>query len=232
MGIFSIAKRGGSGRGAVRWAICISIMLLLASLILSGCKSTDKASNTAVSVTNGNSSTATEPSSVVVKTRAYDPSVSIAVPEGLWKADLETIDGKKIKLSDYAGKVVILNLWATWCQPCRVETPDLIELSGEYKDKGVQVIGIATQENESQGGIQGVKDFARGYKIPYEMVYTDGTFTGPLVQLVNGRAVIPQSFVLSKSGKFVAHFSGFSPTQTPPKLRAVIDQAVAETPQG
>jgi thiol-disulfide isomerase/thioredoxin len=163
---------------------------------------------------------------------AYDPAVFINMPDSLRDAELPTIGGKTIKLADYTGKVVILNLWATWCGPCREETPELIDLSKEYKDKGVQFIGIATKENESQNGIEGVKLFARGYQVPYEMVFTDGNFAGPLVQLVHGPASIPQSWVISRSGKFVAHFSGFNPTVTPSKLKAVIDQAVTESPAG
>jgi peroxiredoxin len=153
------------------------------------------------------------------------------MPAVLRDARLETVDGKTIKLSDFAGKVVVLNLWATWCMPCRQETPELIDMSKEFSDKGVAFIGIATSENESQNGVEGVKNFVRGYKVPYDMVYTDSSFSGPLQELVRARAVIPQSFVISKDGRFVAHFQGFNPQQTPTKLRAVIEQATEEAPQ-
>src|SRR6185295_16534859 len=72
-----------------------------------------------------------------------------AAPEFL----LREINGKDIHLSDYRGKVVVLNFWATWCGPCKKEIPDFIELQGEYGKDGLQFLGISLD----QGGADAVK---------------------------------------------------------------------------
>lgn len=214
----------------VRITASLAVLGLLAAFAETSCREQSQSNGNSIASNQSPQTQSSKPANGPL--RAYDPAVFVAMPDTLRDAELPTIGGKTIKLADYSGKVVILNLWATWCGPCREETPELIGLSQEYKDKGVQFIGIATKENESQNGIEGVKLFARGYQVPYEMVFTDGHFAGPLVQLVHGPASIPQSWVISRSGKFVAHFSGFNPTVTPTKLKAVIDQAVSESPEG
>ena len=60
--------------------------------------------------------------------------------------ELKGIDGKTYKLSDFRGKVVVLNFWATWCPPCRKELPEYAEIQKEYADQGVQFIGIAVDD--------------------------------------------------------------------------------------
>src|SRR6266403_1287883 len=151
----------------------LAILALLAALGVSGCRREPEANvNSIAKAPQPPQPEKGKPANGSVL--AYDPAVFISMPDSLRDAELPTIGGKTIKLADYSGKVVILNLWATWCGPCREETPELIDLSREYKDKGVQFIGITTKENESQNGIEGVKLFARGYQDPYGMVFTDG----------------------------------------------------------
>jgi thiol-disulfide isomerase/thioredoxin len=137
------------------------------------------------------------------------------------KKSLTTITGKPLKLSDYTGKVMVLNLWASWCGPCRIETPELVKLSDEYKSKGVEVIGVTTQENDPDLGA--IKNFVQEQKVPYNVVYTENALVMPLLE---GRNSIPQSFVISRDGHILKHFIGFSPAQTPAMLRAAIDAAL------
>jgi peroxiredoxin len=87
------------------------------------------------------------------------------------------------------------------------------------------VIGVATafQEDEAQ-----VKDFVQEQKIPYKVVFDDGSLEAPLVQLTNARSVIPQSFVISRDGKIVKHFTGFSPGSTPQLMRNAIEDALGD----
>jgi len=61
---------------------------------------------------------------------------------------LKTLQGRKLTLSAYRGKVVLLNFWATWCPPCRAEMPDLIKMQREYRSKGLQVIGVTYPPEE------------------------------------------------------------------------------------
>jgi thiol-disulfide isomerase/thioredoxin len=223
--------RGNRSIGFLRLISSVSLFGCLV-LVLSNCNGTERtkdASAPAGKATAG-APTSADGTSAPAKPAAYNRANAIVMPTSLSDAPLKTIDGKELKLSDYAGKVVVLNLWATWCGPCRLETPDLIDLSNEYKDRGVEVIGIATRENEMRSsGIEGVREFVTGYKVPYPMVFADDSFAGPLISIVKGNEVIPQSFIVGRDGKLVAHFRGYNPSLTPPKLRAVIDQAVSES---
>lgn len=173
--------------------------------------------------TSGVKSTATKPLS------GNNPAVPMAfvpIPAELRDASLQTLDGGSLKLSDYADKVVVLNMWATWCGPCRMEMPELIKMSNEYKSRGLVVLGLTTSYNEQRGGQQGVRDYVREHNVPYQIIWDDGSLAGPLVQAVQGRQVIPQSFVISRDGKIIRHFSGFRPDQTPQLMREAIEEAL------
>jgi hypothetical protein len=105
-----------------------------------------------------------------------------------------------------------------------VETPELIKMSQEFKSRGVEFIGLTTKGNDPD--IEPVKDFVSEQQVPYKTVWDDGSFATPLTQAVRARAVIPQSFVLLRSGGIYKHFEGFNQTQTPRLLREAIEQAL------
>jgi thiol-disulfide isomerase/thioredoxin len=137
--------------------------------------------------------------------------------------ELKDLDGKAFKLSDYSGKVVIVNLWATWCGPCRVEIPELIKLSDEYKSRGVELIGMTNEDPTEDDAL--VRDFVKKQEITYRIVWGNQNFELGLMQ-GNVKNVIPQSFVITGDGRVVAHMTGFNPTTTPQKLRQAVEQAL------
>lgn len=153
------------------------------------------------------------------------PVAMVPLPLGLRETLVQTIDGESLKLSDYADKVIVLNIWATWCGPCRLEMPELIKISNEYKTRGLVVFGIATTYNE-QNDPQRVKNFVKAQGVPYRIIWDDGTLAQPLVQAVQGRSVIPQSFVISRDGRIVKYFSGFNVYQTPQLMREAIEESL------
>ena len=153
------------------------------------------------------------------------PVTSVALPSNVRDTTFKTLDGDSAKLSDYANKVLVVNLWATWCGPCRSEMPELVKMSNEYKARGLVVLGLATTYNE-QNDPGRVKEFVKEQNIPYKIIWDDGTLAAPLVQAVQGRSVIPQSFVISRDGNIVKHFSGFSPVSTPKLMRDAIEEAL------
>lgn len=100
--------------------------------------------------------------SVVVLAGVVHASAQQTAPE----LSLKDIDGKTVKLSDYSGKVVLLNFWATWCAPCRTEIPDLIKTQREYQSQGLRIIGITYPPEDGSE----VRRFVRELKINYPVV--------------------------------------------------------------
>lgn len=163
-----------------------------------------------------------------VATNVVPPAVT-AVPlsEDIRQTKVKTIDGGSLKLADFKNKVLVVNIWATWCGPCRMEMPDLVKLNKEYKSRGLVVLGLATTYNE-QDDVSRVKEFIKTQKVDYKILWDDGSLAQPLVQSVNGRGVIPQSFVISRDGKIVKHFQGFNAMSTPALMRQAVEDALAD----
>lgn len=153
------------------------------------------------------------------------PLVTTPLPAAVMNTELKALDGSTFKLADYRGKVVLVNLWATWCPPCRSEIPDLIKVSQEFKAKGVEIVGLTSEDPESNE--EKVKDFVREYKITYKIGWGDQSF---VIALMQGqvRNNIPQSFIISRDGRVLKKFVGFSPLETPLKLRQALEDAVNE----
>lgn len=155
------------------------------------------------------------------------PSGPVQLSQEIRDTSVKTLDGGSLKLSDYDNKVLVVNLWATWCGPCRQEMPDLVKLNKEYKSRGLVVLGLATSYNE-RNDPEHVKEFVKSQNVTYKILWDDGALAGPLVQSVNGRSVIPQSFVISRDGKIVKHFSGFNALSTPTLMRQAVEEALTD----
>jgi thiol-disulfide isomerase/thioredoxin len=115
---------------------------------------------------------------------------------------LASTGDKNIKLSDYRGKVVILDFWATWCPPCRRGIPDLIEIQKEYGND-VVVIGISMDTDSKSDVIP----FIQKMGINYHVAYADAG----VVQSYGGVESIPTSFVIDKNGNIVDNHIGLVP---------------------
>ena len=126
--------------------------------------------------------------------------------------------GKEITLSDYAGKVVILDFWATWCGPCRMSIPDLVSIQSKYKDDLV-VIGISLDDNGTQTNIPSVVE---SLGINYPVVF--GT-----MQVVNDYGninAIPTSFIIDQSGNIIKTYVGLVPKETiEDELKKLLDKS-------
>lgn len=126
-------------------------------------------------------------------------------PYGSYDFSLTSIDGEPVKLSDYQGKVVLVNFWATWCGPCVVETPSLVRMYNKYKSKGFAVIGVALQSEED-----GVKEFIKRYRVPYAVARDTSSEIGLRYQVF----ALPSSFLFSPEGKVKRAFTGFVAEET------------------
>ena len=116
---------------------------------------------------------------------------------------LPALDGKKVSLSQFKGKVVLLNFWATWCGPCKAEIPAFVELQAQYKNDLV-VLGLSVDDPADKA-----KAFAEQYKVNYPMVLGLGhdeiqDAYGPIYG-------IPASFLISRDGKVCKRHLGIAP---------------------
>ena len=205
------------------------IGLTLAGVVLIGALGSSSCNSNEVATNNppANRAVNAPPANVPPVTSAPSPPAVVSLPSDVRDVKLQTLDGGSLKLSDYTDKVVVMNLWATWCQPCRQEMPELVKMSKEYKSRGLVVLGVATTYNEHDDQAH-VKEFIKAQSIPYKIIWDDGTLASPMVQAVQGRSVIPQSFVISRDGRIVKHFQGFSQYSTPQLMRQAIEEALNE----
>jgi peroxiredoxin len=206
-----------------RIGLTLAGVILISALGSSSCNSNEVAPNNAPANRAVNAPAA----NVSPAANAPSPPAIVSVPPDVRDIKLQTLDGGSLKLSDYTDKVIVMNLWATWCGPCRLEMPELVKMSKEYKSRGLVVLGVATSYNEHNDQAH-VKEFIESQSVPYKIIWDDGTLSAPMVQAVQGRAVIPQSFVISRDGRIVKHFQGFSQYSTPQLMRQAIEEALNE----
>ena len=114
---------------------------------------------------------------------------------------LNDLNGKTVKFSDFRGKVVILDFWATWCAPCRVEIPNFIELQKQYGDKGLRVVGVSLDEQ----GPDVVKKFAKQFGVTYPIVIGNQK----VADAYGGIDAIPTTFVVDRKGRIVSWHMGY-----------------------
>jgi cytochrome c biogenesis protein CcmG/thiol:disulfide interchange protein DsbE len=123
-----------------------------------------------------------------------------AIAPGGWTLD----NNQRAKLSDYKGKVVVLDFYATWCEPCQAETPRLVELQRQYTAQGLQVIGLNVGGEEDR---EQVPKFAKQFGIQYPLAFPDDELAdGYLGDNQN----IPQALVFDRNGNLVKRFVGYS----------------------
>ncbi len=118
---------------------------------------------------------------------------------GKFDFSLTTLDGKEIRLSDYAGKVVLVNLWAPWCGPCKVEMPGFAKLHEKYKDQGFEIISVAVQTNETA-----VRDYLEKFEMNWPVGMKDE------VAKQYATYGLPDNYLFLPDGMMSRHFIGFT----------------------
>jgi peroxiredoxin len=150
-------------------------------------------------------------------------AVTLALPSVVLATEFKGANGQPIKLANYTGKVLLVNLWATWCQPCRRETPELVRLHKEYQDRGLEMVGLSTEDPVQSA--QSVQQFVQQFQVDYPVGWATRDVAIALMQLT-GRSSIPQSFIITRDGRIRKQFVGFDPTKTPPLLKQAIEEAL------
>jgi thiol-disulfide isomerase/thioredoxin len=212
-----------------------AFVFTLAALVISSCTSNDTANLTA----NNNAAQPNQPKVTITTSRGTQPAQPSdktqappapqqqaqlqTIPPEVWNTSIQAVDGGTFRLSDYKDKVVVLDLWATWCGPCRAEIPHLVDLNKEYGDKGVQIIGLTTENPQTDA--DAVRTFAQEMNINYKLGWARGDMA---VALMNGRPSIPQTFVIGPGGNILFHQIGYS-SNLPERIRDYIGRAGNKT---
>lgn len=113
---------------------------------------------------------------------------------------LESLDGKNMRLSDFRGKAVLLNFWATWCGPCKIEMPWFVELQNQYGSQGLQIVGVAMDDSAKEDIVKFVKDMGVNYPVLIGKEAVGDAY--------GGVPALPESFFISRDGKIVEKFIG------------------------
>ena len=129
---------------------------------------------------------------------------------------LPQLDGASWRLSDHRGQVVLVNYWATWCEPCRQELPGLAKLAREYQPKGLAVVGVSMDEDRPNT----VQQFAKEFHIPYPVVL--GTSFSPVGSSVQA---LPTSILVDPQGRAAKTYIGAVRESV---FRADVDHLLAE----
>jgi peroxiredoxin len=114
---------------------------------------------------------------------------------------LKTQDGRKVSLSDYKGKAVLVNFWATWCVPCKLEMPWFVDLEKQYASQGLEILGVNEDDEKDHGQID---KFAKKIGVNYPILLGNDTIS----KAYGGIEVLPTSFYVGRDGKVVEEAAG------------------------
>ena len=142
------------------------------------------------------------------------------LPPAVSVVPLKDVKGASFKLADFFGKVAVINLWATWCGPCRREIPELVKLNKEFHSRGVEMIGLSTENPEASA--EKVRKFIQDFQIDYRIGWAPAEVGVPLMQ---GHEAIPQIFVISRDGRILQRFIGYSAAYST-QLKQVLEDAL------
>ncbi len=132
----------------------------------------------------------------------------------------DQMDGGSWRLREHRGQVVLINLWATWCGPCREETPGLVSLYREMGPKGLEVVGLALDV----GGREKVRAFVQRFQVPYPIAFPE-----PMSQLADTVEGVPTTILVDKQGRVAKTYVGAVQRSV---FAADVDELLAETDAG
>ena len=116
---------------------------------------------------------------------------------------LTAMNDSMYTLSKLEGKVVLINFWATWCGPCRMEIPEFNEMHKSYHEKGLEILGISVSDNKKQ-----LKNFAKSFAVDYPLLYGGAREMNKIMKNYGGVYAVPSSFLVGKNGNIVWSYPG------------------------
>jgi thiol-disulfide isomerase/thioredoxin len=213
-----------AGRAAGAAAVFLATMLAVSS-----CTADDTARDTPPAPTPAASNK--PPVTITSRPGGQQPSQQQQAPAdkfspAVMSTRLQGLEGGTFTLDDYKGKTVVLDIWATWCGPCRKEVPHLVEIQKEYGGKGVEVVGLTLENPATDEGK--VRDFAKEFKINYKVGWVPSQVA---MEIMRGNGSIPQTFVIAPGGRIAAHYRGYNDS-VPDKIRAALEKVRTEQAAG
>ncbi len=164
---------------------------------IAGCGGSNAANANSANGSKSNINTASS------KSKDYPPLAS-----GLAEADFEMLDGAKFKLSGRKGKVLLLNIWGTWCGPCREEIPHLVEMQEKYGSQGFEVIGLNIGDGSGQPeSNEQITAFAERMKVNYTIARSPNASTVEFYRITK-QQVVPQTLLVDREGHLRGVFIG------------------------
>ena len=161
----------------------------------------------------------------VPKTTAAPPPLMF-LPESLLERKIKGIQKEDFRLADFHGKVVVINIWATWCGPCRQEVPDYEKVRKSYVGKAVEFVALTAEDPDEAS--DNVKKFLSQVNFGFRLGWADRDLAR---FLMNGRNSIPQTLVIDTNGRVVKQWSGYAPGRSADRLKDAIDEALPEQGQ-
>src|SRR6185369_15056864 len=129
--------------------------------------------------------------------------------------------GANFRLADFHGKVIVINLWASWCGPCRREIPEYEKVRKSYEGRNVEFVALTTEDPRESA--DNVNKFLRQVDFGFRLGWAESEMAR---FLMNGRGAVPQTFVIDPNGRVVKQWSGYAPGRSGDRLTDAIDQAL------
>jgi len=194
----------GAGNGVKRDAtVIVVVVLVIAGMLIAG-KHLTKSQSPGATISGSNKNVKGQPA-----------------PD----FQLVDLDGRNIRLADLRGKAVLLNFWATWCPPCKIEMPWFVELQKQYGPQGLQIVGVAMDEGNARDA---VTKFAKEMSLNYTVLLGNDK----VADQYGGVDALPTTFYIGRDGKIVTRVFGLvSHKEIEENVRAALNQgsAVAQT---
>jgi len=150
------------------------------------------------------------------------PAPLRTLPASLRERSIRSLDNNSFRIVDFNDKIVVLNLWASWCGPCRSEVPEYEKVRQEYLARNIEFIALTTEDSRS--ATKSVKEFVRKFNFGFRIGWADRQTA---LTLMNGYEGIPQTLIIAPGGRVVSHWHGFSRTNSGDVLRAALETALA-----
>ena len=174
------------------------VLLVALSITFSTLTACTNTASTQKGPTDNTAAPSANKDTTVTKKEDFPPA-----PAGILQADIKALEGANFKLADKKGKVVLVNMWATWCAPCIHEMPHLVEMQNKYRDQGFEVIGL----NQDDEDAELIKSFAAKQKLNYQLGWSDSALYSEFVKITR-LSGIPQTILINREGQMTGVFAG------------------------